>query len=162
MHVAWQVCFTHLFEKWKGRQRTWVNPMSSKEVKSLYEIAKVAFRLEWAILNSLHSIYNHMNDQVHFTLLYSWKQWFTCSFKVRGIMSGWSGRCGVSRLMTSVISKVAQLRLRPSSGLVLYTLKLHCGGSRVNKRRREWIIVWGLTRPSPKGKRICHYYCPSY
>ena len=46
MRVFSQVSFLNeLFEKSKGKKRTWANPMGSKQWKSLYEIYNFTFLL---------------------------------------------------------------------------------------------------------------------
>ena len=39
--------FNDSFEKLKGEKRTWANPMSSKQLKSLYESDNSAFRFSF-------------------------------------------------------------------------------------------------------------------
>ena len=50
MRVFSQVsCFNDFFEKMKGKKRTWANPMSSKQRKSVYEIDNFTFLFVYVI-----------------------------------------------------------------------------------------------------------------
>ena len=46
--------FNDSFEKSKGEKRTWANPMSSKQWKSLYESDDSAFRVSYAFFRFLN------------------------------------------------------------------------------------------------------------
>ena len=59
MRVFSQVSFLNdFFEKSKGEKRTWANPMSSKQWKSLYEIENLTFLCVHVLFRFLLSMKN--------------------------------------------------------------------------------------------------------
>ena len=60
MRVFSQVSFLNdFFEKSKGEKRTWANPMSSKQWKSLYEIDNFTFLFIYVFFRFLKKYENH-------------------------------------------------------------------------------------------------------
>ena len=65
-HVSF---FNYFFENVKGNKRTWANPMSSKQWKSLYEIDNFTFLFVHVFFRFLKK-YEIMISEVHLALLY--------------------------------------------------------------------------------------------
>ena len=62
--------FNDFFEHMKGKKRTWANPMSSKQKKSLCESNNSAFRVSYALFRFLKKSEKNVMFEIHLALLY--------------------------------------------------------------------------------------------
>ena len=104
--------FNDFFENLKGKKRTWANPMSSKQWKSLYEIDNFTFLFVYVFFLFLKKCENDdFRGPFGITILVKTVIFIKFQGGFQAMMVIWSGRFGSAPVQVLVICKVAVRRL---------------------------------------------------